>query len=350
MNPKVPTIRKQLQKTIADRHEDAMSKFGCALALGIIDAGGRNCTIGLQTQTGNLNMEAIVGMAVFTQYWYWFPLTHFLALAFTPTHITGVDADLEVPQFKFWSNTRPSMFDYPPEQEVKTEEAPEKVKTAVLSTTAQAKRRKLAKDRMMRRESMDVDGGVPGTPKADGGEGEKMDEEDGGNVIEAGKEGQKEEATVSTKRKMEKEKVGFELENMSRVLPGQIRYVSFPGEGRYQPVKKVCLLSLPLHCTTDLANLTLQPTGGPILLFDSTPDEEKSLLELKAKKKTSPPVIPTSSTAADAADDTEMVGAGGASAAAGVLTAVDEDVEGGEEAEVPEAFDVEDDGDEEMEG
>jgi 26S proteasome regulatory subunit N2 len=237
MNPKVATIRKQLAKVIGDRHEDAMAKFGCALALGIIDAGGRNCTISLQTQTGNLNMMAIVGMAVFTQYWYWFPLTHFLSLSFTPTAIIGVDQDLEVPSFKFHSNTRPSMFDYPPEQEVKTEEAPEKVKTAVLSTTAQDKRRKAVKARQRRRESMDVDQ-TPATPKVSSADEDKMD------VDDEAKKGEKTEAEEGTpaaetsKKKVEKEKVGYDLENMSRVLPGQIKYISFPEE-RYVPVKKV---------------------------------------------------------------------------------------------------------------
>ncbi|WP_254558588.1 hypothetical protein, partial [Salmonella enterica] len=48
MNPKVASIRKTLKKVVGDRHEDAMTKFGASLALGIIDAGGRNCTIGLQ--------------------------------------------------------------------------------------------------------------------------------------------------------------------------------------------------------------------------------------------------------------------------------------------------------------
>ena len=247
MNPKVNSIRKQLQKVVSDRHEDAMAKFGCALALGIIDAGGRNCTIGLQTQTGNLNMAAIVGMAVFTQYWYWFPLTHFLALSFTPTDIIGVDQDLEIPAFKFHSNTRPSMFDYPPEQEVKAEEAPEKVKTAVLSTTAQAKRRKLAKDKQ-KGEGMDIDQ-PPSTPKADGADGDKMDEDT--NVVD-GKDGDdKKDSEVkegeAKKKKAEKEKVGYELENMSRVLPAQIKYISFPQEGRYQPVKKVRPIYFPQH-------------------------------------------------------------------------------------------------------
>jgi 26S proteasome regulatory subunit N2 len=238
-NPKVASIRKQLQKAVSDRHEDAMAKFGAGLALGIIDAGGRNATIGLQTPTGNLNMAAIVGMAIFTQYWYWFPLTHFLALSFTPTAIIGVDSNLDVPSFKFHSNTKPSMFDYPPEHEIKTEEAPEKVKTAVLSTTAQAKRRKIAKDRQNRRESMDID--QPSTPKPEADSGDKMDED---NVIDTSKLAEDKEKDSSPRAKLQKEKVGHELENMSRVLPAQVRWISFPSEGRYQPVKKV---SFPLH-------------------------------------------------------------------------------------------------------
>ena len=272
MNPKVASIRKQLTKIIGDRHEDAMAKMGCALALGIIDAGGRNCTIGLQTPTGNLNMAAIVGMAVFTQYWYWFPLTHFLSLSFTPTAIIGVDQDLQIPAFNFHSNTRPSMFDYPPETEVKTEEAPEKVKTAVLSTTAQDKRRRMVKERQRRRESMDVD--TPATPKP--ADDEKMD------LDEDKKDDEKAEgaAPESPKKKAEKEKVGYELGNMSRVLPPQVKHITFPGD-RFIPVKKVsstpCLT--PRHILTQV-----QPTLGVILLTDTKPSEHKELLELKVKK------------------------------------------------------------------
>ena len=251
MNPKVGTIRKQLAKVIADRHEDAMAKFGCALALGIIDAGGRNCTIGLQTQTGNLNMSAVVGMAVFTQYWYWFPLTHFLSLSFTPTSVIGVDEELEIPKFSFHSNTRPSLFDYPPEQEVKKEEEVEKVKTAVLSTTAQARRRRQAKERQQRRESlsgsmvMDVDQ-TPTTPKVGSAE-----DTTGGEKMDTDEKTADEEAIVVTGEKSEaekkkKEKVGYELENMSRVLPAQVKFISFP-QGRYVPVKKVYSSPSPSH-------------------------------------------------------------------------------------------------------
>lgn len=377
MNPKVGTIRKTLQKIVADRHEDAMCKFGCALALGIIDAGGRNCTIGLQTPTGNLNMAAIVGMAVFTQYWYWFPFTHFLSLAFTPTAIIGVDQDLEVPSFNFHSNTRPSMFDYPPEQEVKTEEAPEKVKTAVLSTTAQAKRREQAKRRQQNRESMDVDQ-APSTPKTEktADDADKMDTDEA--VIDTAKVAEEKSeaapAETSTKKKVEREKIGYELGNMSRVLPPQIKYISFDKDGRYQPVKKA--------------------TPGILLLHDTQPGTEKDLLELKARKKTTAPAAqpgqqvgnnnpstPARGTAAASGtgnmDDflQQLVagrdgagsganlfqtpggaqggapeGTGGAAAAAGVLTAVDEDVEGGEEAECPDEFEVSEGEDEDGEG
>lgn len=246
MNPRVTSLRKAMMKMLGDRHEDAMAKFGCAVALGIIDAGGRNCTISLQTQTGNLNMPGIVGAAVFVQYWYWFPLTHFLSLSFAPTSVIGVDQKLEVPEFKFHSNTRPSLFDYPPEQQVKTEETPEKVKTAVLSTTAQAKRRAQRREKQARRESMDIDQ-TPTTPKVSEQLPEKMETDEAPKAEgEEGKDGEK-GAGEGQKKKAEREKVGYELDNMSRVLPAQLKYLTFP-DPRYEPVKRVsCNLSIRFH-------------------------------------------------------------------------------------------------------
>ena len=255
MNPKVGTIRKTLQKAIGDRHEDAMTKFGSAVSLGIIDAGGRNCTISLQTQTGNLNMAGIVGMAVFTQYWYWFPLTHFLSLSFTPTDVIALDQDLQAPSFKIYSATRPSLFDYPPEQEAKVEDAPEKVKTAVLSTTAQAKRRAQKKEKAAREGGMDVDQ-VPTTPRPSGAD-DKMDMDESVKAeddrkADATKEGD-EKKVEGIKKRIEKEKVGYELENMSRVLPAQLKFISFP-DSRYEPVKKV---SFKMLCPNEAVLITL---------------------------------------------------------------------------------------------
>jgi 26S proteasome regulatory subunit N2 len=296
MNPKVASIRKQLAKVVGDRHEDAMAKFGSALALGIIDAGGRNCTIGLQTPTGNLNMAAIVGMAVFTQYWYWFPLTHFLSLSFTPTAVIGLDQELDIPSFQFHSNTRPSMFDYPPDAEVKAEEAPEKIKTAVLSTTAQDKRRRMVKERQKRRESMDVDQ-TPTTPKPSADD-DKMDIDEDAKKDDADKtDGAQAE---SLKKKVEKEKVGYELENMSRVLPPQVKYISFPSE-RYVPVKKAS----HLHQTSNKVPKLIrhQPTLGVILLTDTKPSEPKTLLELKVKKAAPAPAPGASGSSGDQAPE-----------------------------------------------
>ncbi|TPX15273.1 uncharacterized protein E0L32_004550 [Thyridium curvatum] len=380
MNPKVASIRKTLKKVVGDRHEDAMTKFGAALALGIIDAGGRNCTIGLQTQTGNLNMAGIVGMAVFTQYWYWFPFTHFLNLSFSPTSIIGLDHDLEIPSFKFHCASRPSLFDYPPEQEVKAEEGPAMIATAILSTTAQAKRRAQKKERAARRESMDIDS-TPTVAKASTpAPTEKMDVDEDKKTKDEAKESEKKEgddkeasAPAETKKKIEKEKVGYEMENMSRVLPGQLKYISFPA-GRYKPVKK--------------------PTGGPLLLQDTQPDEEKTLIEEKLKKVTTEkaPVAGAQGAGRSAGGSLglssrdqqnllsqamrgnpdlrslndllrQTAGAGGlglrtpvrgsggdagtgsgAAAAAGVLTAIDEDAEGDEEAVVPGEFEYFSDG------
>ncbi|KAE8158994.1 armadillo-type protein [Aspergillus tamarii] len=338
MNPRVSTLRKAMMKMIGDRHEDAMAKFGCAVALGIIDAGGRNCTISLQTQTGNLNMPGIVGAAVFTQYWYWFPLTHFLSLSFAPTSVIGVDQKLEVPFFKFHSNTRPSLFDYPPEQQVKTEEAPEKVKTAVLSTTAQAKRRAQRREKLQRRESMDIDQ-TPTTPKVSDQMPDRMETDDTTTKAEDDtKEGEK-ESGEGQRKKVERERVGYELENMSRVLPAQLKYLTFP-DPRYEPVKR--------------------PTGGVVVVLDNKPEEPRETIEMKASKEVRQPAA-AAETLQDrlqaamgaAALQTPQRGssrlaesAAGAAAAAGVLTAVDEDDEDDEEAPVPEEFEYETDGDE----
>lgn len=64
--------------------------------IGLCFTGGRNVTVSLQSRTGHTNMLAVVGVLVFTQYWYWFPLAHCLALAFTPTCLIALNAQLKV--------------------------------------------------------------------------------------------------------------------------------------------------------------------------------------------------------------------------------------------------------------
>jgi 26S proteasome regulatory subunit N2 len=76
-----------------------MSKMGAVLAAGILDAGGRNATLGLRSTNGHKKLASIVGVAMFCQMWYWFPLGHFLSLAFTPTAVIGLNKDLQVPLY-----------------------------------------------------------------------------------------------------------------------------------------------------------------------------------------------------------------------------------------------------------
>jgi 26S proteasome regulatory subunit N2 len=91
-----------------------------------------------------------------------------------------------------------------------------------------------------------------------------------------------------------------------------------------------------------------------VLLTDTKPSDSKTLLELKSKKKGPSTTTNSESLISRARQTAEQgrsrrdgttTGTGGAEAAVGVLTAVDEDEEGGEEAEVPREFGYETDGD-----
>merc|ERR1719225_1468803 len=156
--PKVKDFRALYSKVISDKHEDVMAKFGAILAQGIIDAGGRNVTVSLQSRTGHTSMLGVVGMLIFTQYWYWFPLTHFLSLAFQPTAVIGLNSNLDMPVVKFRSAAKPSTYGYPPALEEKKKEDKEKVTTAVLSITNKQKKKDAEKKKGKDgEEKMDVD-------------------------------------------------------------------------------------------------------------------------------------------------------------------------------------------------
>ncbi|CAG8541004.1 10235_t:CDS:10, partial [Funneliformis caledonium] len=257
INPKVSPTRKLYEKIINDKHEDAMAKFGAVLGQGIIDAGGRNVTISLQSKSGHLNMPAIVGTAVFTQFWYWFPLTHFLSLAFTPTAIIGLNKDLKIPKFEFKSNAKPSLFAYPATTKPPTTSVVEKVATAVLSTTAKAKARakKSEKDKGIDVDAMDMD--------------EKR---------EIAENIKKEEEKEDKKGKKKKEESFEILENMARVLPEQLQYITFKDKSRYVPVKQGIV-------------------GGILMMIDNSPDEPEELIlpsapvatEVSEEEEASPP-------------------------------------------------------------
>jgi hypothetical protein len=44
--------------------------MGAALATGILDAGGRNVTVGLRSRSGYFRRTSVVGLALFTYSWW----------------------------------------------------------------------------------------------------------------------------------------------------------------------------------------------------------------------------------------------------------------------------------------
>ncbi|XP_072266274.1 26S proteasome non-ATPase regulatory subunit 1 [Pyxicephalus adspersus] len=221
--PKVSQFRQLYSKVINDKHDDVMAKFGAILAQGILDAGGHNVTISLQSRTGHTHMPSVVGVLVFTQFWFWFPLSHFLSLSFTPTCVIGLNKDLKMPKVQYRSNCKPSTFAYPAPLEVPKEKEKEKVSTAVLSITAKAKKKEKEKEKK-EEEKMEVD------------ETEKKEE-----------------------KKKEPEPNFQLLENPARVMPAQLKVLTMPEGSRYQPFKPLSI-------------------GGIIILRD-TSEEEEQLVE-----------------------------------------------------------------------
>ncbi|EPQ18127.1 26S proteasome non-ATPase regulatory subunit 1 [Myotis brandtii] len=220
--PKVSQFRQLYSKVINDKHDDVMAKFGAILAQGILDAGGHNVTISLQSRTGHTHMPSVVGVLVFTQFWFWFPLSHFLSLAYTPTCVIGLNKDLKMPKVQYKSNCKPSTFAYPAPLEVPKEKEKEKVSTAVLSITAKAKKKEKEKEKK-EEEKMEVD------------EAEKKEE----------------------KEKKKEPEPNFQLlDNPARVMPAQLKVLTMPETCRYQPFKPLSI-------------------GGVIILKDTSEDIEE---------------------------------------------------------------------------
>ncbi|KAL7087279.1 hypothetical protein ACP275_13G058300 [Erythranthe tilingii] len=194
---RVGAFRRQLEEIILDECDETMSKMGAILATGIIDAGGRNVTIKLMSKTKYDRMTAVIGLAVFTQYWYWHPLLHFISLAFSTTAFIGLDYELNMPRFQFLSHAEPSLFEYP-KPTVPITTTPVKLPTAILSTSSR-RRVRPGKKENEKADSMQVDS--------------------------------------STGKKSEPEPSFEILDNPARVVPTQEIYIKFLPLSRYVPVK-----------------------------------------------------------------------------------------------------------------
>ena len=175
-------------------------------------------TMSLLSAAGHKKMAAIVGMAIFPQFWYWYPEAHFISLAFSPTAVIGLNADLKMPKpFTFTSSAKPSLYAYPPPVEMNVEKEKKQVKKATLSVAKAKARANKKKDAMDTSEDKDA---------------KKEGEEDKNE----------EEKKTEEKKEEKKPEPEFEiLSNPARVTFKQRLVVSFSQteDSRYIPVKKV---------------------------------------------------------------------------------------------------------------
>lgn len=290
--PKVRTFREQLTTTMKDKHVSTLTKMGAVLAAGLLDAGGRNMMVMLQSNSGFTKASACVGLALWAQYWYWFPNLHFMSLALAPTMVVGLNGDLMMPKaFSARCDAKPSQFAYPKKLEEKKEEKKERVQTAVLSTTAKAK----AKEKKKEAEEKKKDGDGDSEPKdSNAGDDTSKMEVDGEAEVKEGTEAKEKTVSFSgaggadaaeaakgddgkegdsadgsgparKKEKKEAEPVSYPLINPSRVTPLQRAFVVFDPDQRYVPASRAA-----------------KPVGV-VILKDGSPDEvDEELVAIEA--------------------------------------------------------------------
>ncbi|ELP93673.1 26S proteasome non-ATPase regulatory subunit, putative, partial [Entamoeba invadens IP1] len=205
-NGKVDDFVKNLQTKINSKSEGILTQFGAIVGLGVLNAGGRNCTISMYNTLGTFNMKAVAGLVLFNQYWYWYPFTLALSLSFAPTTIIGVTPDLKyVSTYEYISNAPSSTYDYLP-----MTKPPVKTGHAKMNQTVLSYAKKTPQTQMNLSSSLLVS--------------DRMK-----NQIVA--ETQMEEVKVE-------EKPFLKLVNGSRVTPRQFSVIQEVEGSRYVPVKK----------------------------------------------------------------------------------------------------------------
>uniref|UniRef100_A0A0W0FGL5 26S proteasome regulatory subunit RPN2 n=1 Tax=Moniliophthora roreri TaxID=221103 RepID=A0A0W0FGL5_MONRR len=228
-SPSQASTRALYTKIVSDKHEDPMARFGAAIAQGLIDAGGRNVTINLQSRAGSSNTNAIV------------------------------------PKFEVTSNAKPSLFAYPSSTKPPKKETVAKVATAVLSTTAKVKARE---------------------KKKAAAEGDAMDtDEKAGSQGDEDVDMKTEDTSNKTSSSKSKKESSFEnIPNFSRVTPAQLAYISFPSDGRYQPVRALtAATATSSRSTKDQKHPEEKFSGGGgiLMLTDTRPDEPEEILDTR---------------------------------------------------------------------
>jgi 26S proteasome regulatory subunit N2 len=259
---KIKSFRERLSSIISEKHQSSLTKMGAILSTGIIDAGGRNCSLSLGSRNGFTKMTSAVGLVLWLQHWHWYPMMQMFSLALTPTYTIGLNKDFKFPKkFEIVCNSKPSSFAYPKKLEEKKKEEKKRVETVALSTTAKEKARQARKK--AKEEGTTV---VGDSMEVEGEEKKKTETDDDDNVkmLVDNKDDDGEEKDKKPKKKRVPEPTSFRVTNPSRITTTQSAFCDFDTEQRYRPIRPE------------------ETPFGVIILTDSTPGLEEDLGAVKA--------------------------------------------------------------------
>ena len=227
----IKEFNENLQKVLGDKDEHLLIKFGAMISKGLMDLGGKNCVINLVSNTGENKMKSIIGMCLFTQYYYWFPMVHMLNLAVNPTFLFNLDDKLKIPiNYKMLSKAKPSIFGYPKEEEKDQKKKEVKTETAVLSTYTRnkAKSKKTGTLSMVDMKSGNIGGKSSSI---------ELKPAPSGKIPSNDKEEKKEEnKEEENKPEAPKEPEEEELVNPIRILPLQKKFIEELKNSDYEPI------------------------------------------------------------------------------------------------------------------
>jgi 26S proteasome regulatory subunit N2 len=252
--PSVKWFRDKIANIVKDKYPSTLTKIGAILAAGIIDAGGRNCSLSLRSSDGFIRPSACIGIALWTQHWYWYPMLHFFSLALSPSVLVGLDKEFKLPRsFSVHCAAPSAKYSYPPKIKEKIEAKKERVVTAILSTTLKQQARERAKDREKDNivtTALDADNIAAGLNLAS-----KIINKDSPDSLH-------ERNDCVEKEKGRGRGRYFFLSNPTRVLDSQQMHCSFLLDRRYTPVVT-----------------KMRPTGA-IMLCDRRPSELAETVEI----------------------------------------------------------------------
>ena len=252
-DPKFDLFKENLDKVNNNKEDHNLIKLGTLIGQGFLELGGRNANLSLVSHTGHNRIGAIIGIALFTQYYYWYPMMHFISLAIRPQIHMGIDSDFKViKNFKIISKSKPSQFGYPSETKIEDKKEKTEAPKAVLSSQTRmlAKNKsKLGTNSNLNTQTMHLDKQVSTTQDI------KIEE----NKMEIDDNIKKEEKPVEEKKEEPLEEL---LSNPCRILKKQEQVIEFIYDQCYlqvTPTKYCGIIMLKKVANDEPEYLELKP-------------------------------------------------------------------------------------------